>query len=1240
MNKIKKFIIDILKHIIRKLDVFVQVEENKNPEIEVLSPIKSLEKDDEYLSLLEKAIRHTEVYNICISGDYGSGKSSIIESFKFKFPNFKCLNISLANFSDESLNNDESLLEKAIVKQLFYKTNHKKIPSSRFTKIRDISFKKVLFSSLIILLGFSPIIVFNFKYLNNILIEKFNELNTIIPFEKNNIILFFILLCIVSLFIFSYFISKIFNKISFMAGIKKENVELSFQVKDEKINAFDKYIDELIYFFKRNNYDVVFFEDLDRFNNIEIFSNLRDLNRLLNDSEEVFYNKKYKRKIKFVYAIKDSIFFSNENFKFRNDKLNNDLNKNSSSKKYNLDLSLSENRTKFFDYIIPVIPHMDSNNSYSTLQELFSKYNLEIPSEFLDDITIFITDKRLLTNTFNEFLLYQKKLKHLKTNEYLFLFSIILYKNLYPVDFLNLTKGEGLLYEIIANKKMYIKNESKKLDKKIKEIEEKIGNLNNAITKDEEDLLNLILGYLSRNGYTSILNKYFYDISLEDIKPLLNSNQYIYTNKGHMYSDNIFSDDFKEDLLRKLNLIANNEFSEKNKLKKELSELKSQRKNIFEKTLADLIKDSIIEINFDKNNLIKVLLMKGYINESYNDYISYFREGEINLREREFIQCIKSNIAIDSNYELVNIDKIIAKLDIKELETKYILNIYLIKYWLENNDKIDTYKHIKILEHFKEINEFELDFLEKFSEFNISTYEILLKKISINNKNLFKALCFNNRSDDFINLNFESFINQFTVDEIIEQNINSVVNEYILNEENILNLSSIQNNKNKFIDLIQKLDIKFKSLNFETSKTEETSIKEINSIINKQNLYDINRSMIDYIYNLNNKIRLFESNISYSMIKDSNNKYMQKYISDNINTYIKNVFLKENFNLSPSIIKDKYPDEKIEYIIELLNLVDLNEDLLEEIIKKREFIIDDFTEITNKKAIDILLFNNRISINWDNLIFYFNNNGLDNYLIDCLNSKTNIKKLKNQSISEETITNCFDLKYKILLEERISNESIKSLKNLFHTPIEDINLSNVSEERLKNLIELDILSLTPQIYDNIAEKKESILLVEKNIEQFIIDKKNYKYILFDSEVKYILESKNISIEQKLRFLSILNDKELNLAENYKFIGKFVLKKNIPELFELEEEIIKLYFEELKENANTMSLSEIKLTLSKLKVQYEGFNILKSGSFKINIDDNLDKDFLDILKIKGVISSFTFLNDDEVKINRKQNKKLN
>lgn len=60
------------------------------PQIEILVPVKLKGKNDKYLDLLEKAIRHDDVYNICLSGDYGSGKSSIIESFKLNYPNFKC----------------------------------------------------------------------------------------------------------------------------------------------------------------------------------------------------------------------------------------------------------------------------------------------------------------------------------------------------------------------------------------------------------------------------------------------------------------------------------------------------------------------------------------------------------------------------------------------------------------------------------------------------------------------------------------------------------------------------------------------------------------------------------------------------------------------------------------------------------------------------------------------------------------------------------------------------------------------------------------------------------------------------------------------------------------------------------------------------------------------------------------------------------------------------------------------
>src|SRR5699024_337064 len=135
--------------------------------------------------------------------------------------NFRYLNISLANFNDNYLNGDDNSLEKAIVKQLFYKTIHKKIPSTRFTKIRDITIKKTWYYLVILTLIFSPIILLNLNYWKDILSTKFKELNNILPFGEINFgVLFFLI--IISLVASAYILSKIFNKISFVAGIKKE----------------------------------------------------------------------------------------------------------------------------------------------------------------------------------------------------------------------------------------------------------------------------------------------------------------------------------------------------------------------------------------------------------------------------------------------------------------------------------------------------------------------------------------------------------------------------------------------------------------------------------------------------------------------------------------------------------------------------------------------------------------------------------------------------------------------------------------------------------------------------------------------------------------------------------------------------------------------------------------------------------------------------------------------------------
>ena len=48
-------------------------------------------------------------------------------------------------------------------------------------------------------------------------------------------------------------------------------------------SIFDKALDEIIYFFEMTKYNVVFIEDVDRFNTSEIFVKLRELNTLLNN---------------------------------------------------------------------------------------------------------------------------------------------------------------------------------------------------------------------------------------------------------------------------------------------------------------------------------------------------------------------------------------------------------------------------------------------------------------------------------------------------------------------------------------------------------------------------------------------------------------------------------------------------------------------------------------------------------------------------------------------------------------------------------------------------------------------------------------------------------------------------------------------------------------------------------------------------------------------------------------------
>lgn len=159
-------------------------------EYRALLPIDNIENGDEYIAALRWAFENKEIKNIALTGPYGSGKSSIIETFlttdeeainekgwlKRLLPQKKAisesaLKISMATFEEGNSEQgggripvEEDEVEKGILKQLFYKVEPGKIPQSRYRKLhkirrltvfRNIAIGLILISLLVAIFGAS-----------------------------------------------------------------------------------------------------------------------------------------------------------------------------------------------------------------------------------------------------------------------------------------------------------------------------------------------------------------------------------------------------------------------------------------------------------------------------------------------------------------------------------------------------------------------------------------------------------------------------------------------------------------------------------------------------------------------------------------------------------------------------------------------------------------------------------------------------------------------------------------------------------------------------------------------------------------------------------------------------------------------------------------------------------------------------------------------------------------------------
>lgn len=1016
-----------------------KLEDTGENHISLLSPIDDFKRHKEYIIRLKNAIDQPNVFNIALTGSYGAGKSSILKTFKAYYPEYHYVNVSLASFVEVNMSESDSTpkskedsfeeqLEYSILQQLFYHVKATNIPESRFGRIERTSRKKRFLVVVSILLFIvANLFLFCQEQVNKYFLIPTEVLKSSFLFGISISVL--LIGTFVILFQLILFIKKISIK-----NLTLDKATVEFEEK-KNVSIMNRYLDEILYLFQEKKYNIVIFEDIDRFENTHIFTKLRELNLILNQSEEIG------RRIIFLYALKDDIFAN------------------------------AEERTKFFDYIVPVIPFVNVSNSGDLFRRKIA--NLHIPeakvrSSFITDISAFVNDMRVLTNVVNEFDLYRNLLDKKLNKEKLL--AMILYKNLYPTDFSLLHQNKGVVYETFMSTGK-IRNEIQKDDwARLEEIDFEIQAVNEECLRNLNELYAVIIGkfitlfpdggwYFYYNGSRKNIGDFYSDknilkilngevgfhrdyssprfFSKEDIKRVL-GNSFDYNKRKSLIRS--IADD-KIEYLREERKTFMDEISAVEKYT--LLDIAKSDRNIFEH--VDMPKDQE-----EKYKVLKYLLEKGYIDEEYFFYISIFQEGRLTPSDQEFLLSIKFNAPKEFDYKLQEIPSLIQNLSVVDYDHKGILNKDLLEYCLLHEDEYEE-KCDAILKQMV-VHEQYVDLLYQFMQEG-NCLPTFIKRLVHIDKNVWKSLNMDmnhtNKDKDRV---ISTMFKYADINDIRSVNTSYPFNTYINDNYNYSGLFEDIDQK-KVRELLDLLGLNVQSLKDDSNGTDTYSY------IYENNMYALTFDNIKVIFKHNELPVDNLVSAIYTSIEETELNELKGYVHQELPTFVDNLMFApgNTHESSDSIVSLMNEDFQASDIIKLIN--------------HNVTLWDDCKGISDENIVRNLFWKNKIKMTIENVKHYCSCIGtwkIDSSLVVFMNlneEKTmeEFTKLVQNNDEHET-----ELLASVVLSDNINNNIAFSIfNNHWLIDVWSKELSQLNETRIRYVVDEGIISISPSTYQDI-----------------------------------------------------------------------------------------------------------------------------------------------------------------------------
>lgn len=1098
---------------------------NKEAKFNSLTPDILKENKQVYKDALNYVFSNDDIRNIAITGVYGAGKSTVWNTYKnnkskernfnlFRINPFKnVITVCLGKYSDKLDKNEplpknelDSRVETQIINQILSQIKAKDIPLSKYKFKGNNSFIKLFLNILLSMLFIGSISIF---WIRKEIVEILNK--KLEWFDMSILLLSISGMIFVSVGVFLYHFYKE-NKVKFSkVNLKVAEAQFSDDNIDETILERD--MREIVYLLSSSKSNIVVFEDLDRYDNVDIFIKLKELNFLLNSYLET--NEK-NRVVRFVYLIKDGLFHTKD-------------------------------RTKFFDFILPIIPVVDSNTSEGHLLDLLGmgnekqenageQNNNSLNKNVLRNVSLYIDDMRILRNIVNEYIVYSKILRvseeKLDENK---LFSLITVKNTYPNEFDLLQEDKGYISGIFKNLEDYRFSKTKDLNTELLKYVSNIESVKNSLAKSNFEVLALgIPSYIrvdtdQKESWPGFLEKW--SENPEESKRIFDYHTYDY------YAYDGFLKTFIDKLDEKKELgdrITQNREEQLNKLieKKDFLERQIEQINLYTfKELFSIMSSEDIEKVFECKEgtekfeypLIRYLLIEGLFDETYWYYKGDFDAVNSNVLkpvDRIYMRRLLEKADKDVLLEIKSPNEILNRLVSSDFKRVNILNYKLLEACVKRTySKKNSSEDVLNMLASVDINGTYSDLVKIFEAVQFDTTRYCVNLLISKRIDILKEvtnICDNTHPKALDSITLSILLNnEISTDDF--EGFRSVVE----NNEHLLG-GFKEKKRDDFISSIKSKNIKFEDL-----QKIELSEDDLIQIIN-ENAYRLNIKNLMFIAKKINKGSVFYFNLLNVIFYDKNLKQCWEYINSNFDEVVLEYLEQSDGKFKYVVNKDVFKK-----IIESSISLELKKKFIKSVMMSLPQLEALDKKLINIQIVEELFNNNKVVYNTNNTKYYWelimqdNENLKDNRdLIDNFIKNFNKQAYKNkttdQSEKEKIFQELVDICNILINNNNVGKDLFEIIIKFATERIIKLN-ADLQINRIKELVNRDLIVPNE---DNIK------ILIDKSLDEEIkrfaeMNEKEVIPLLVNMELSdetiYSVFNSNISVDNAKSLLTKLRE---------------------------------------------------------------------------------------------------------------------